>query len=103
VQDHAGVFRALMEDTFGSFFSSGIHNLAHVSEGVIVEVFDEVDWSVEKTLSVEYEDLREVLMMMKQRVESGRDGEFQIKDLLSLLFMSELDLSKNNSTWNRCI
>ena len=87
-QDHSGIFRELMEETFGPFFASGIQSLSQMNNSVIEEVFGEVEWTVEETLSVQFEDLREVMLLMKERVERGKEGtKTQTKELLSLLFL----------------
>mgnify|MGYP005995519991 CR=1 FL=1 len=88
--DHSGVFRELMERTFGSFFKSGICDLANWNKEIIGDVFNDVEWTVEKTLKVTHEDLREVLSMMKWRVESGTDGKSTIRELTKLLFRDNI-------------
>jgi hypothetical protein len=86
--DHSGVFRDLMEQTFGAFFKTGILELSHLNKEAIDDIFQELDWTVENTLSVRHHDLREVLLRMKQRVEGGREGGKRTRELLTLLFMN---------------
>jgi len=89
--DHSGVFKALMEETFGTFFESGISCLAQKNKRLIDDMFTELGWTVEDTLSISHEDIRDVLSMMKGRVENGTDGSATIKDVASLLFLGASD------------
>ena len=92
--DNSGIFRDLMEETFGSFFHSGIRDLSVRNRVIIENVFKEINWTVENTLSVRHDDIKQLLFMMKSRVESGANGREPLCDLLSLLFRGECGQSK---------
>lgn len=87
--DHSGVFKGLMEKTFGTFFESGISNFAQKNKRLIDDMFTEIGWTVEDTLSVSHDDIKDVLSMMKGRVENGIDGSKSIKDVTSFLFLGQ--------------
>lgn len=93
--DHTGLFRELMEKTFGSFFESGIQRLSLNNKPIVENVLDSIDWTVENTLRVHHEELKDVLLMMKQRIEYGVERDKHPKDILTMLFLGEKALEKD--------